>query len=117
MAFSLALVVTYGIITALLGGILWGVSGYLLFRLFGYKDKNWLYGAVIVAAVFVFWEVFSSRVADMMLIKVGNEEISGLVGENLVFGVEVFDVVVNFLLAFAGFRLGQKAFNRIVSKR
>ncbi|MBI2575306.1 hypothetical protein HYV82_05475 [Candidatus Woesearchaeota archaeon] len=117
MDVSLVLSVIYGIITWLLDGVLWGVSGYLLFRLFGCKDKSWLYGAVSVGVLFVFWGVLSSMVAGMMLINVGNEAISGFLGEQISFGIDAFDLAMDFLLAFAGFKLGQQAFKRIVSKR
>ena len=110
---SLVLVGAFGIVLMALDALLWGVTGYVVFRLCGGRREHWVVGAVLVASVFFLWnEVVTTAVMSVIGISLENESVSAVLGDALG-TIDVFDVVISFGSAFAGFKVGQVLVEKI----
>ena len=104
----------YGITCYVIDGLLWGTTGCLLYRLITGTNKNWVYGAIIVGAVYFLWdEIIINQLAMRLGVAFEDPGASTLMEGNP-FSVGLFDLVISFGIVMLGYWLGQKALNRIL---
>lgn len=114
MTLNVCLLAIFGLVSLIMDGVLWGTTGCLLYRLIAGRQKNWVYGAIIVSAVYFLWdEIVINQLAIRLRLTVEDESVSALMGDNL-FSVDIFDLVISFGTVMFGYWLGQKVLSRIL---
>ena len=116
MASNLLLLGLFGFISIILDSVLWGVAGYIFYRLMGGKDDKWIFGALALGVVFFVWD---SIIANQIFNKVGfsiqDQEVSNFIGDVLG-SLDLFDVLISFAFSIVGFKVGQILVNKVINK-
>lgn len=114
MSPQLVLWMLFGLATMAMDAILWGVTGYVFFRLAGGRDEQWWIGAALVAAVYFLWaDIAVGRLMQTVGVSIQNESISGFLGPDL-WSIDPFDVILSVVPSVVGFRVGRALFLRAV---
>ena len=106
----------YGITAIMIDGLVWGASGCLLYRFFTGTRKNWVYGAIIVGAVYFLWDEIITNQLVMRLGVAFEDPSASTLMEGDPFSIDLFDLVISFGTVMFGYWLGQKVLNRVLQR-
>jgi hypothetical protein len=113
---ELILIGLFGLMTLAIDGLLWGLLGYVVFKLLRIRDKYWVIGAILTGVIYFLWnDIVMKVIMKKLQLQINNESVSDVVG-NSIYSLDFSDVIISFVVVFLGFMAGKRIIKALFSR-
>lgn len=116
MDMEIAIVGLTGLISMAIDALLWGLMGYVVFRILRFQDNKWIVGALITATIYFIWEdLIIGQLIGIMGLGFDNEELTEILGDDWA-AFDTTDLLFSYGSVVAGFLIGMKLIKLLLKR-